>query len=236
MAVEHGNHIIGPMHLPDTDPIAVLDTQELGSEPSVHGLMLFRELLDAAVTGDCAFYARVTVHAGNTSTSFLCDWSGQCALVCQRLQVEAVPYWTREDNGGATDPSAGSERYKHGAMVGFGGWHAARPMTFTGAERQINSITTPIDIPLFARRVFLRISRLVSVDPPWAPFYGFDQLGIRFKRTPFGRADSAYADDQILTPEHTVHGIDMSGVGALNITCRNAGPSLIVTPVFELGL
>jgi hypothetical protein len=243
MSVQHGNHIIGTMQLPEAEPILVLDSDVLSEEPSVHGLMLYRELLDnpdglgsgVAPGGTCAFYARITVYAGNTATSFLCDWSGQCALVCSRLTVEAVPYHTQGDV--VSTPLVDATRFRHGAMLGFGGWHAARPMTYSGAWLTLSSLGADVAIPRFARRLIPRVGTLTTPDAaPLTESYEVDLLNCKLALSAFGSAAGSYSSVAPLTPERRLQGIDLSGVGAIRLFSANSGPTLVVTPVFELAL
>lgn len=247
-AIEFGNQISGPIE--PVGPIEVLDTQELGTEPAAHGLTLFREQTSIPLvsTGTLAYHAEVTVFGGVATYKFLADWSGQAALVCSRLQVRAVPYYPAGVDFAEEDLTT----WKHGAMVGFGGWHAGRPLTLTlarlgsigsstvaGAGGQVVPVGTPIDVPVFGRRLFLR-GGVQPVDD--GILYALTELApvhlesIYFGRTPIGCEWTRYADWQRLTPDLLRDGIDVTGMSRVTLWTPGLPVDPRFTPSFELAL
>jgi hypothetical protein len=226
-----GNHFV----YNGESEFAVLDSGEIGPEPAAHGVTLFLEKLDQTAQGSPPMHALVTLFAGATSCQFLCDWRGQFSAVFQRIVVTGQTYFPWVMSPETVSPP-GSGRFRVGAMVGFGGWHAARPLTLTLQQRVLGSY---LSVPAFGRRFFPRVLRYLT--PNW------DILGlITGPLIPSALNDvELFIDSQYhcrLSERVVQEGVDVAGADRLFVRGSYDGAGIprasphILIPVFELGL
>lgn len=248
--VSWGNLISGRMPEAADTLLDVLINSDLGPQPAAHGVVLFREYeggLDNP-SGNAAFYADVTFGAGAASTNFLCDWRGQFSVVCQRIGIRARSFAPRTP---PYDRGTASESYRHGAFLGFGGWHSGKPLSFTDYERVYDPTDDPswvqvVAVPKFARRFFPRLSVLVggvesgnAAQPAVPADVETIQLGI----TRGGQPQAKFSQCQFVSPEVLRDGLDVSDAAFVTLTFPQSAPGLPLiprkyyyTPVFELAL
>jgi hypothetical protein len=248
--IQWGNQISGPFAYPGTY-VDVLSNLDLGSPPATHGVLLFNEGNNFS-QANVAYYAEVTYGAGIASGSFLCDWTGQFALVCSRLTVRALAYQCRAGGDVYIGPD---EPWKHGVMLGYGGWHSKRPLTFTGAERELKGTYVPVAdgvsmvrVPRFARRWWPRLGLRVSApDAPGDPAgvvapYLLAGLTVELggpNQSIFSAGPSTSNAAYPVTMEMIRDGLDVTGVGTVSLrTISQAvgGQAFLYTPVFELSI
>jgi hypothetical protein len=224
--------------------LQVLETGELGPQPAAHGVILMRErLIEGADTSDpgsgVAYHAEVVVGGGNVSGSFRCDWSGQFAVVCQRLTIRAVAVATHVEDLGYYGIS--DRRWRHAAIVGFGGWHAMAPLTLTLQEFALAGGITrhTVEVPRFGRRYRPRFG--VPTGPLTGEFACAPADAADLDRVTISVASALgyslfYTSSHRVTPELLRDGIDVSGAGYVSVDAPFPGSQLILTPCFELGL
>ncbi len=241
-----GNSIVGAMPIPGTLTDVVIN-HDLGPEPAAHGIILQAQQLTAAAPSGAAFSsvqqkADITFGGGVASAHFQCDWRGQFALVCQYVEIRALAFHTAmtDPDSYGIDPDV---RYKHTAIVGFGGWHAAKPLTYTARQALIGEALTPLvlQVPAFARRLFPKLALYPgsAEDPGLAtpalampPVY-VDQVQIAFARG--GAAPNFWSSAMRLTLDDVRDGIPIGDADYISLVTLTA-EKLSVTPIFELAL
>jgi hypothetical protein len=258
--ISWGNQIIGGM--PATVGLLqdVVINSDLGPEPAAHGILLFQELTSdgvssgAALQQNAAYYAEITIGGGAVTTTFLCDWRGQFAVVASKIEIRARSYAPSIlfDYGPGTLGADGVplKRYRHGAIIGFGGWHAAHPMRYTAPEVFIDGestdpVETRIAVPKFGRRFYPRLGRM-ALDGTLTPLWPADIESIQMMLYRPGTTSSAgsFGDFQIpLTLDIVRNGIDVADADTIVLTSNikadgrpGLSSSYVVSPVFELAL
>lgn len=214
----------------------VLFTNDLGPQPAVHSVQLFAERLENQVGELPAYWAECTMRAGLFSTTFRCDWRGQFSAVFQSLQVRAIAYAPSIMDPESYSPPSGS--FRHVASVGYGGWNAARPLTYTQQQRTLidtggNRCT--IAVPPFARRFYPRLFHYTSTNWDIGGAVSAAPLNPAMLRGIALQLDTQYWGT--LTERDVLEGIDLLGAGLVTLKPHTtAGTAHLVTPVFELSL
>jgi hypothetical protein len=258
--ISWGNQIIGGMPAVENTLYDVVINSELGPEPAAHGILLFNELTSdgesagAATQLNAAYYAEITIGGGAVTTTFLCDWRGQFSVVASKIEIRARSYApsTFYDYGPGTLGPTGVplKRYRHGAIIGFGGWHAAQPMKYTGPEvlidgDSVDPVETRIAVPKFARRFYPRLGR-AAIDGTITPWWPADIQSIQMTTFRVGTTSSLGAFGSALAPltlDIVRNGIDVADAGMIvlisnikNDARKGLSSSYVLTPVFELSL
>jgi hypothetical protein len=244
-----GNQITGPMPEAFDSLEDVVVAADLGPQPAAHSVVLFREQLNAqpSATLNAAYYAEVTFAGGAGLSSFLCDWRGQFSIVCSRLEVRARSYPPRTDlyNRGGLDGGGNPvDRFRHGAVVGYGGWSASKPLTFTASEWVFDptddiSWVQVIQVPRFGRRFFPRLGRVPgALGSAASPWYRADLESFALGITQVGGPPGAVTQSEMLSVPVVRDGIDVSNAGYVTVTCAGAAlaTKYYLASVFELGL
>ena len=258
--ISWGNQIIGGMPSTAGLLLDVVINHDLGPQPAAHGILLFHELTSdgesagAATQLNAAYYAEITISAGAVATTFQCDWRGQFSIVASKVEIRARSYApsTFYDYGPGTLGADGVplKRYRHGAVLGFGGWHAAQPLKYTGPEVFIDGgslvpVETRIAVPKFASRFFPRLGRAAE-DGTITPIWPHDIESIQMMIFRGGTTSSSgnFGSYQApLTLDILRNGIDVADAAAILLTSNikndgRAGLSsgYVLSPVFELCL
>jgi hypothetical protein len=247
-----GNQIVGPMPAAADTVEGVLLNNDLGPQPTAHGVCLYRELVGdtppSALSDlvNAAYYADITIGAGAASTRFLCDWKGQFSVVCSRIEIRARSYAPRSGTyRRAVDlDDQPIQREIHGAFVGFGGWHSGKAPTFTGREVSIAAsavgagVGYRIPVPKFGRRFFPRLSRYTSGGSSTPIQPDLEELFLSMDR-PGGAGNGASGLLEFLSVDVIRNGIDIGDAVSVSIVAGNGSmPSgaYALTPMFELAL
>jgi hypothetical protein len=258
--ISWGNQIIGGMPSADGALLDVVINSELGPEPAAHGILLFNELTSdgasagVAIPQNAAYYAEITLGGGAVTTTFQCDWRGQFSVVANKIEIRARSYapTTFVDYSPGTLGPSGTplKRYRHGAILGYGGWHASQPITYTAPEVYIDGdslvpVETRIDVPKFARRFYPRLGR-AAADGTLTPLWPFDIESFQLMLFRAGTTTNAgyYGDFQMpLTVDIVRDGIPVGDATAIVLTSniKNDGrkglsSGYVLSSLFELGL
>lgn len=219
----------------------VLYTGDLGPQPTAHTVLLAVEKTSSDGPGTFqalpTYYAECTMKAGQYSARFLCDWRGQFAAVFQSLQVRALSYESLILASDLYSQPQGT--FRHTVLVGYGGWNATRPLTYTMRQQEFDSGgaesgSLVIQVPRFGRRFFPRLMHFngdwdVPGAVPSVPLNPARLSGISVK------IDAGYQG--VLTEQQMMEGIDVHGASLIQLLARNdLAATHLVTPVFELAL
>jgi hypothetical protein len=222
-----------------TPPIEVLISGELGPEPAAHGVLLFSERLNGQ-TFLPSYQAEITLRAGIASTKFVCDWRGQFSVIAQQIEVRLLvvnPSVMEDDFW--TQPTG---LFKHGAAIGFGGWHAARPLTYTAKQQLLGGGSVLVPVPAFARRFFPQLLHYSGAGHHWdttgvVAFQALDYANAARYRVTVYTGNANPVSSALLTREVIERGIDVQGASAVGLSVPGTVYApLLVQPVFELGL
>jgi hypothetical protein len=240
-----GNHYTG--YVGGAGGAIVLESGVLGPEPAAHGVLMFRENLITSAAAPAR--AEVTLRGGVTATKFLCDWGGQFSAVFSSIGISVLAWWSPvfdPDGIGVGDSpdiyGAGWDagQYKFGAILGFGGWNTARPLTYTGRQRIVGDsgsggwgAYSAIKVPALGRRFFPRVLRVVNSN------YASSYAVLEGRVMPAHMAGLELAIPGVfcgpLTEALIRDGIDIGGASVVYMKNHGAGLTA-VTPFFELAI
>jgi hypothetical protein len=154
---KYGRSVTAPVpRTEDAEPQVIFTIDRQNGPPRARTLHFFRSdaQIEPSGTLNADVYASVIYGVGGITNSFLCDWlrGGQLALVCDYLQVSAVPYAPR--HGTPYNPPPDTQLQVLGCMLGHQGAPPSLPPTFTTASTTIPPSNSAVfTVPDFARAV-----------------------------------------------------------------------------------